>query len=406
MEHEIKELKGFVAEQISAKITEHTNAIKAGNDSLAADIKSQLADIAAQNIQRIDAIDAEVQKVKSNGGGAGQGLVTIANFIETRLRGDDAHKFNAFRTTKAGGFGIDLEHKVAGTMTFANSTTGQVVNNVYLPGIVADVYRKNRIRGLLPIGTMLGDKVPFVAQTGKDGAAAVTSEGATKGQVDQDLTLREAPARKITAFQVVSEEMLEDIPALSSFIGYTLLNNLADVEDAQLLYGDGTAPNLTGLTVGAQDADDISGFLTSSANSWDAIMAAKAHLASLNYTADIVAMNPVDLYAMAAVKGDNGQYVAPIFWTQGVPTLWGQPVYMTTAITAGNLLVMDGTRAAQLFQRTPMSIRFYDQDSTNARQNLVTIVGEERLALPKYYADAVFYDSFENVIEAITPVAP
>jgi len=402
LNEQISGLKTFVVDQINAKINEATEAIKSGNTAHADEVKSQLTDVINQHVKRIDDVDAAVQKIKANGGSAGQALVTAAQHIAEALRNEKADAYAAYKAAKSGKFEIEMSRKTVGTMTFGTSTSGQVVDNVYLPGIVSDVYRVNRVRGMLPIGTMSGDKVQYVAQTGGEGNAGTTTEGDTKNQIDQDIALTDAPARKVTAFQVVSEEMLEDIAALSSFIGYTLINKVADAEDNLLLYGaNNTAPNLLGLTVNAQDSTDLSGFTVTEANKWDAVMAAKAHLASLNYTATVVAMNPVDLYAMAAAKGSNGQYVAPIFWTDGVPTLWGQPVYMTTAINAGNLLVMDGTRATQLFQRAPLSIRFYDQDSTNARQNLITVVGEERLALPIFYQDAIFYDSFSDILAAI-----
>jgi len=56
-----------------------------------------------------------------------------------------------------------------------------------------------------------------------------------------------------------------------------------------------------------------------------------------------------------------------------------------------------------LFQRQAPSIRFFDQDSDNVQKNLVTIRVEEELAFAQFHTQAVFTDTFANVITAITP---
>jgi HK97 family phage major capsid protein len=263
----------------------------------------------------------------------------------------------------------------------------------------------NRVRNILPVGTTSGNAVPFVRQvapTAPDtpGAAAMTNMGALKGKVSKNIERASAPVEKVTAFAKVPTELLDDIPALSSFLSFVLINDLLDVEDTQLIMGNGTPPSLTGLSIGALNSTDLL-LTTTTPNNWDAIVAAKAALAGNNYRPNVVLMNPVDMYAMAISKGENGQYVAPIFVQDGFPTLWGQSIYETTAIPVGSFMVMDGSKAAQLFQRSPINVRFFEQDDTNVQYNLVTVVAEERLALPIFYPEAVYYDSFADTIAAI-----
>ena len=63
--------------------------------------------------------------------------------------------------------------------------------------------------------------------------------------------MTDAPAQYIAGFVRISRQMLDDVPAMTSFLQARLLEKYLLAEDAQLLNGNGTAPNLTGLTVNA-----------------------------------------------------------------------------------------------------------------------------------------------------------
>jgi HK97 family phage major capsid protein len=322
-------------------------------------------------------------------------MKTVAQAIADRL---EKGEFAEFVKTRKDSPLMDLSFKDAGTMT----TPAGTVDNVYLPGITYDPFRRGRIRPLFPQGTMTGNSVPYVRDTGGEGAPAVVAEGGPKDQMDRDLALQQSLARKIAGYVRVSDEMLSDIPALSAFLSVQLIERIMDAEDDNLLYS--TTANATGLTATAgvkTSANIPAGFTVPNAQRWDAILAGLATISSANYQVDRIAMNPTDLYILAAQKSTTeDSYIAPIFWNGPVPTLWGFEIYTSTAIDAGNLLMFDN-RAAQLFQRDPINIRFSDQDASNFTSNLVTVRGEERLAFPVLHPGGVFYDSFDDIIAHI-----
>ena len=198
--------------------------------------------------------------------------------------------------------------------------------------------------------------------------------------------------------------MLDNLQGLSGYLSYVLPQELYNTEDTQLLTGSGSGVNLFGLATGAQtDADIPSGFEVASPNYWDCILASFATIAASKAKANAILMNPADVYLMAAAKGSNGQYVAPIFWVNNVPTLFGVPITMTTAVAAGTFYTADTNKAGMLFQRKAPSIRFFDQDSDNVQKNLITVRVEEELSFAQFHTTAVFTDTFANVITAITP---
>jgi HK97 family phage major capsid protein len=74
------------------------------------------------------------------------------------------------------------------------------------------------------------------------------------------------------------------------------------------------------------------------------------------------------------------------------------PIIANTAVTLGDFLVGDFASGVQLFDRLQANIRFFEQDEDNATKNLVTVVAEERLALPIYRPTAFIYGNFATAL--------
>ena len=352
--------------------------------------------------EEFNEIKATIQKMKDQGA-ANPASMTLKGQLEKKLKENE--EYNSYIADKSKGFALDLNTKTVGTMTFSNNTTGDIVDNVYGQPVQV-VRRRNRLRQTLMQYSITGDKYIFPKQGVGEGSAGTTSEGSAKNQTDKDFTTQEFPVRKITNYMRVSEEMISDLPWLVSILSNQGLQDLLDVEDAQILSGDGNAPNLTGLTVQTDylSAGDIPlAFVQEDdPQKYDAIIAAVVALANVEYEANIVCLHPTDYWELLIQKGSNGQYVNQIVFEDGLPRLAGLTLYPTTAITSGSFLVMDNARAAGWAQREGITTRFYDQDQDNAIKNLVTIVMEERAALPIFQGNAIFWDSFANVITRIS----
>jgi HK97 family phage major capsid protein len=295
--------------------------------------------------------------------------------------------------------------KAVGTMTFSASTTGDVAEQTRLP-ILPDVDRPNRVRNFIPQGTMIGDSVRYAKVTGGEGTAGNQTEGNAKSQVDKDMAEQTFNAQVIAAFARISTQMLDDISGMTSYLSYELTRLLMNQEDSQLLTGDGTGTNLYGLAANAADENDLSVSTEfAEPNKWDCIQAASGYLASQDYMPDCIMVNPADFYTMVGSKGSNGQYVAPFYFdaAQNTYTLFGMPVYHSSAVAEGSFFVFDKAAASQLFQRSAPSVQFFPQDSDNAQKNLVTVRVEERLAHVRKHDDAVFTATYANVLPFITP---
>jgi HK97 family phage major capsid protein len=230
----------------------------------------------------------------------------------------------------------------------------------------------------------------------------MTAEAATKPQIDRDLEIKDAPVRKMATYFRVPEEMIEDIPYLQSFLGQVGLEEVAVVEDNQILYGDGTGQNLSGFnTLGTAFAAGTS-VIGASANNFDVIGAAKKQLRVSKFGGGLVALvNPLDYFDMKYKKDTANNYLFQS--NQGVTPMVidGVQIIEHTAVTAGGFFVFS-PRAAAIFDRAGTTVRFYDQDQDNAIKNMITIVIEKRLALPVYYPTAIIRGTFATAITDLT----
>lgn len=357
--------------------------------------------------KHIDTLEGEIKKLKSAGA---SGAEALNMSLSQKLAKDfekDQEAFKAYKEAGFSGMKNAFEMKAAATMTFSQSTTGTVVDRQYLPGIFGDVRRRQRIRSFIPQGTMSGDALQYVVQSGGEGGANNVDEGGSKPLTDKDIELKTAPARKIAHHIRVSEELLNDLQGLATFLTTQGTEDVYEKEDQQLLFGtgSGTPTQLEGLTVGSGLLTSASTGLSGVTNAQevDAVIAAMEALAANEYMCDTILMNPADLYKIQVLKGSDSDYLRRVnFTTDGRLVINGIPVGVSTAVTPGNFLAAEMSRAAIMFQRDGLSVRFYDQDQNNAILNLVTVVIEERIALAKPYQDAIFYDSFADVIAAIS----
>ena len=286
-----------------------------------------------------------------------------------------------------------MDTKTVGNMTEAASLTGDIprayANQVYgLPS------RKVHVRSLLPVGTISQGLFTFPLETGGEGAPAAQTQGSAKAQVDFDITMTNAPAQVIAGYVRISRQMLDDVPAMTSFLQQRLLEKYLVAEDAQLLSGSGSGVNLQGITGVA------SAFAGAATVDVEQLVQSIAQVEASNYTATGILINPTDWANIVNTKPTNAAYSLPgstVVSTNGQLSIAGIPVYTSTAIAADKFLVGDWSMGAQIMQRDGISVQFSEFDGNNFTENMITVRVEARIAFPIYYAGAFVYGDFGNV---------
>jgi len=254
--------------------------------------------------------------------------------------------------------------------------------------------RKVHVRSLLPVGTISQGLFTFPKETGGEGDPAAQTQGSTKAQVDFDITMTNAPAQVIAGYVKISRQMLDDVPAMTSFLQQRLLEKYLVAEDAQLLFGSGTGVNLQGLTGVA------SAFSGAATVDVEQLVQAIAQVEASNYSATGILINPTDWASIINTKNTNSAYSLPgstVVTTDGQLSIAGIPVFKSTAITADKFLVGDWSMGAQIMQRDGISVQFSEFDGNNFVENMITVRVEARIAFPIYYSGAFVYGDFGNV---------
>ena len=204
----------------------------------------------------------------------------------------------------------------------------------------------------------------------------------------------DATVKKIAAYTKVSDELWADYLAVASYINNRLPYMVERTEEDQLLNGDGTGSNLTGLlqTVGIQAQ------AKSTDSAADALFKAMTKvrfgtgLATGGYEPDGLVMNPLDWQNLRLTKDGQGQYYAggPFTGAYGngavvqAEMLWGKPVVVTPAIPSGTALTGAFRLGAQYFMRQGLTIETTNTDQDDFIKNLTTIRAELREALCVY----------------------
>ena len=367
-------------------------ALKAAIDGYEAKLKDvanaeQLADLKADFQKQIDDV---ATKAKNSTPAQPQ------NF-KSELSAKMKENTDKFATMKKGQ-SFEFEMKAVADMTFANNFSTADASVAFVrPGIIELPKRKLHIRELLTGGGM-GNKSTFdyVKEIAGEGAPATAAEGATKSQFDLDLQEVSVKAEWIAGFIKISRNMLDDVEGMTTFLGSRLPELLLRTEDAQILNGNGTSPNLSGIT----NTGNFTAFGGAATIDIEQLVQAISQLEALDREANGILLNPADYYNIMLTKASgSGEYDFPslVQITNGQMFVAGVPVYKSTAMTVDKFLVGDWRMGANLIFREPAKVQFFYEDGTNAQQNKVTVRVEERIALPVYGNDYFILGDFGNV---------
>ena len=386
----VEEIKSAF-EGVKTEVNGAIETLKADNAVAVDGLKSELEELKSQVAVVKDAADKLEAKNNRKTMSENQAKGFNASLAEAIDKNADSIAKLGRGEQKRSGFILDT--KAVGNMTEAVNLTGGLERQ-YAPQVYALPSRKVHIRSLLPVGNLSTGLFTFPKETGGEGDAATQTQGSAKAQIDFDITMTDAPAQYIAGFVRISRQMLDDVPAMTSFLQARLLEKYLLAEDAQLLNGNGTAPNLQGITGVASAA---TGAATVDV---EQLVQAIAQVYTADYSANGILINPTDWAAIMNTKNSGSAYSLPgstVVTTDGTLTIAGIPVFQSTAIAADKFLVGDWAMGAQIMQNQGISVQFSEMDSDNFQKNLITVRVEARIAFPIYYSGAFVYGDFGNV---------
>ncbi|WP_218153062.1 phage major capsid protein [Tranquillimonas alkanivorans] len=332
-------------------------------------------------------VTALEQKMARGGGG---GRPVQAKSWGEQFTDHDGLKAFAEETSRPARFRLDLKTTITNDAASAGAlgTPTRDATNL-LPK------RRMTVRDLLPVISVSSNTIEYPNQTGRTNNAATVAEGAAKPESALAFDLQTVATQVIAHWIPASRQVMDDVPQLRDLIDTELRYGLMLAEETQLLNGDGTGSNLSGLITNATAfADPLT---QASPTMIDQIGAAILQNALAEYPADGIMMHPSDWMRMRLLKDGDGKYILGNPQANVTPNLFGLPVVTTQAMTVDKFLVGNFQAAATLYDRWQPRVEISTEHADFFTKNLVAILAEERLGLAVKNATALTYGDFGNV---------
>lgn len=281
--------------------------------------------------------------------------------------------------------GVDSQAEFKTTL----NTTGYPPESLRAPGILETALRDpNAVIGLFDQITTNQNAYVYLEETTFTNNAGEIAESGDISSANESalaFTERTESIRKIATFLPVTDELLADVSGIQGYVNSRLTTMMRLRMDNQLLNGNGTAPNLTGV------------LNKSGINTFDYALPYAGELGRLGqvYQAiteirkdafvepDAIVLHPEDWYQIVTAVSDvttsgskNPLVVAAgNFGSDVAARLWGLKVVPSTAIAAGTALVgkFGGGDAAQIVMRQGVDLAVSDSHSDFFAKNQLAI---------------------------------
>jgi HK97 family phage major capsid protein len=240
-------------------------------------------------------------------------------------------------------------------------------------------------------------------------AAAAVAEGAVIPEATVKFATYTLNLQKVGVTVPVSEEFAYDDNLLMQEVRNFLVNDVLLKIDTDLIAGNGTAPNIKGLTASATAYTAVASGITD-ASIYDLIVDMKRSITvggGSKYNPDFILMNIVDINKMLLKKDVNKQYVAPPFAQggNGVSELIvsGVRVIECNAVTA-NTAILGDSRFARIYEEAGFVVGM-GYDGADWSSDMMTLKARKRLNLLVRTADATGFAKVASISAALTTLA-
>jgi hypothetical protein len=402
IDESMKEVKGLDADAINKLLDEKTGAmaimLKQGQEITA--LKGKLS------TSTIKSWKDNIKKAWSNES-------TQQKMVETFKNGSGF--------TKVFGGDEEFVNKVVGNVTTSSVTTDSGGNALLdlmqaddLAGLnLRDPFIENyatTTRTAKPIYTY-ADYKP------KDGDAGFTAEGAAKSQVDLQIVAKTITPKKATAYEIMSEEALTDIPRLESESTNLLLKKVLLKRQYGILFGDGNndTPNGVINQANAFDGASWTGDKVTDVNLYDMIVAGANQIFNThNYTDEqhyypnLAVLHPSAIAALKLKKNEFGMYLFPQFQLVGAKgntiNIDGMTILPQRDIPVAKILIGDFTKL-RIINYVDYSNRM-GWINDQFIKNLFTMLGESRFftVIKSLDKAAFIYDDIADIADGIKAV--
>jgi HK97 family phage major capsid protein len=255
-----------------------------------------------------------------------------------------------------------------------------LVPDQLVPGIVALPHEPTRIMDLLPTATMGSAVIEYIRHTSTTGTAGMVAPGGLKPSVTLVTAKLEARAHKIAVTTKINDEDLEDFSAFLQYVSGELQRLVIDQENIQILTGDGTGENLTGIFTTSGILTRIKAASPETGIDTLALAAADLRTGPSFVPTTVYAMHPTTWTGLTLLKDTQLRYLLGNPAEQDAAKLWGVPVVQSTGIAVGSVLGMNAQAVGSAYVRQGLVLQT-DYGTDGFEYNTTSFRCEERIAL-------------------------
>jgi HK97 family phage major capsid protein len=331
--------------------------------TMSKEILDAVTDLGSTYEKKFKELEAELKAIKAKGGrmAGNTGEISFQAAIENAI----AANYNQIKTLSPNQNATVAEVK---TFTIGASLTG----NVYQSGIIQNPIRpmwKFHFRNVIPVYPTATGSVLYPVETSPIGTGSFdyNVEGNTKNSLDYDVTTTTLVLKYLAGLSKASRESLADLPFLMSYLGQSLVEDFAQVEDEKYynLLSIAAVAGVTSETLAGAKVLDYATQLETTGHNVTGMIAAP------DTWAKILKTKPNDYDVPGGLTISD----------TGVVSIAGLPLYKSPAIPTGKILIGDFSRACGIAQCEGFNIRSTEYNSDDFEKNLICFRAEARCGL-------------------------
>ena len=381
----VKEVK----DSLEAKLKEGFSGLQLKYDAVADELQKGNSVSALMKTQienqkgEIERVIEQVQKLEEKGVKLRNQDPEKKSFIDF-VKGND--KYQALSQKTQSFAEIEITKSDMASMAETKVTSAGLVAPQYDPVIQGAPRQNLLIRDLIPTTPVTGQAFTYFKELLHTMGAGMVAEGAAKPTSNVTFEQITDTIKKIAVWMPVTDEALDDVPQLYSYIQELLRYDLELKREGQILKGDGTGNNLNGIMTQATVFDPNLSKATDTAIDTVRRAIYQARKQS-KLPADAVVMSDLDWMNIELQKDGENRYLFANLQGLVTPVLWGRPIVASDSMdegdgstTGGEFLTGSFQQGARIYDRMGYTIKvgmINDDFIKNQRAILV----EERLGL-------------------------
>ncbi|MEM6907376.1 MAG: phage major capsid protein [Pseudomonadota bacterium] len=223
-----------------------------------------------------------------------------------------------------------------GQKALMTRAAGYAPESLRLPGIVEAATRPLQLIDIIPMSRTDFAAIKYMEETTRVHAAAEVAEGGAYPESEFVFTERTNPVQKIGDSLPVTDEQLEDVAFMESYIDGRLTYGVRQRLDQQCYIGDGAGSNLRGIL-------NVAGIQTHAKGADPAMDAFYKAMTKVRLVGRAIpthhVMHPNDWQGIRLTRTADGVYIFGNPTEAGPERLWGLPVTQNDAGAEGTGLV-------------------------------------------------------------------